>query len=210
MTKLAALLENEASAEIEAILSEARTSASEIVAQAEEEAKAQLAQRERLSLAQAEASRVRARSAAQLEASSLRLRAQHGSVEEVFGRAEAELRTLSQDQTRYPPILKALLDEAVEALGGPEKVDKVSAHPSDVARVKEAAKAHGLGDKVEADAGVQGGVKLKAVSNVTVENSLFDRLEAAKDELASEVSRLLAAADGAGARTYAASQTDET
>lgn len=193
MANLTALLATEASAEIDAILSEARMRASEIVAQAEEEARALTAQQERLAQTQGEASKVRARSAAQLEASSLRLRAQHGSVEGVFGDAEAELRSLIKDKERYTPVFGSLLAEAVEALGGADRVSKVIVHPDDEARAKKAAEAHGLSGKVETDASVQGGVKLKATSNVTVENSLFDRLQAAKDELASDVSRLLAA-----------------
>ena len=69
MANLAALLEREASAEVETILSEARQRASEIVAKAEEDAKALTAQRERLSQTQGEAARVRAASAATTELS---------------------------------------------------------------------------------------------------------------------------------------------
>jgi V/A-type H+/Na+-transporting ATPase subunit E len=193
MAHLAALLEREASAEIEAILSEARARASEIVAKAEDDAKAMTAQRERLSQTQGEAARVRARSAAQLEVSSLKLRAQHAMVEGVFETADAELRSLIKDDKRYPPVLAALLGEAVDALGGKDHVSKIMVNPADLARAKEAAKTHGLEGKVEANEGVEGGVKVKATSNVTVENSLFDRLQAAREELASEVSKLLGA-----------------
>lgn len=196
MANLAALLEREASAEIETILSEARARASEIVAKAEDDAKAMTAQRERLSQTQGEAARVRARSAAQLEASSLRLRAQHGVVEGVFEAAEAELRALTKDDKRYTPMLATLLDEAVAALGGQDQVAKIAVNPADEKRAKEAAKKHGLDGKVETDGAVEGGVRVKATSNVTVENSLFDRLQAARDDLASEVSRLLGAGSG--------------
>lgn len=67
MTHLAALLEREASAEIDTILSEAQARASEIIAKAEDDAKAMTAQRDRLSQTQSESAKVRARSAAQLE-----------------------------------------------------------------------------------------------------------------------------------------------
>ena len=193
MANLSALLDKEASAEIEAILSEARQRASEIVAKAEDEAKAAAAQRERLSQSQSEAAKVRAQSAAQLEASSLKLRAQYSAVEDVFGSAEAELRKLTKDKKRYSPILAELLSEAVEALGGPDKVARVTVNPADEGAAKEAAKQYGLGDKIETDKSVEGGVKVKAGSNVTIENSLFDRLQAAREDLASEVSRLLGA-----------------
>ena len=193
MANLAALLEKEAGAEVESILSEARKRASEIVAKAEDDAKAMTAQRERTSQSQAEAARVRAASSAQLEASSMKLRAQHTVVEGVFEAAETELRTLQKDEKRYTTVFSALLDEAVDALGGRDEVAKVIVNPADEKRAKEAAKKHGLEGEVETDAAVEGGVKLKARSNVTVENSLFDRLRSAREELASEVSKLLGA-----------------
>ena len=193
MANLSALLEHEASAEIEAILSEARQRASEIVAKAEDDAKATTAQRERLSQSQGEAAQVRARSAAQLEASSMKLRAQHRMVEDVFGSAEAELRKLAKDKKRYPQVLEALLGEAVDALGGQDKVAKVIVNPADEQVGKDAAKKYNLADKLETSDAVEGGVKVKATSNVTIENTLFDRLQAAREDLASEVSQLLGA-----------------
>ena len=193
MANLTALLEKEAGAEVEAILSEAQQRASEIVAKAEDDAKTLTAQRERTSQTQSEAARVRAASAAQLEASSMKLRAQHSVVEGVFGAAEDELRTLQKDDKRYTPVFTALLDEAVDALGGKDQVAKITVNPADEKRANEAAKKHGLDGKVETDEAVEGGVKVKATSNVTIENSLFDRLRAAKEELASEVSKLLGA-----------------
>ena len=191
MANLSALLEREASAEIETILSEARARASEIVAKAEDDAKATATQRDRLAGTQGEAARVRARSAAQLEASSIKLRAQYARVDKVFGSADDELRKLTKDKGRYTPILAKLLDEAVEALGGNDHVAKVSVNPADEAAGKEAATKRGLGDRFGTDPSVSGGVKVKATTNVTVENSLFDRLRAAREELASDVSKLL-------------------
>ncbi len=193
MANLAALLEKEAGAEVESILSEARQRASEIVAKAEDDAKTMTAQRERTSQTQSEAARVRAASSAQLEASSMKLRAQHTVVEGVFEAAETELRTLQKDDKRYTPVFSSLLDEAVDALGGKAEVAKVIVNPADEKRAKEAAKKYGLESEIETDAAVEGGVKLKARSNVTIENSLFDRLRSAREELASEVSKLLGA-----------------
>ncbi len=193
MANLAALLEKEAGAEVESILSEARQRASEIVAKAEDDAKTMTAQRERTSQTQSEAARVRAASSAQLEASSMKLRAQHTVVEGVFEAAETELRTLQKDDKRYTPVFSSLLDEAVDALGGKAEVAKVIVNPADEKRAKEAVKKYGLESEIETDAAVEGGVKLKARSNVTIENSLFDRLRSAREELASEVSKLLGA-----------------
>ena len=196
MANLSALLDKEAGAEIESILSEARERASEIVSQAEEEAKTLRTGRERTANSQSEAIKVRGRSSAQLEASSMRLKAQHRAVESVFDEAEKRLRDLTQDDERYGSILTSLLGEMVDSLGGSENVSKLYVNPDDQERVGEAAKQHGLDGKLETDESVQGGVKVRTTNeSVTIENSLFDRLGAAKDDLASEVSKLLFADD---------------
>ncbi|HEV2126581.1 MAG TPA: V-type ATP synthase subunit E, partial [Chloroflexota bacterium] len=62
MANLSALLDKEASLEIEAILSEARERASEIVAKAREEADTVVAQQERVARTQYDAALVRSRS----------------------------------------------------------------------------------------------------------------------------------------------------
>ena len=199
MANLAALLEREASTEIESILSEARERASEIVSKAEEEAESIRSQRERAAASQSEAIKVRGRSSAQLEASSMRLKAQHRAVESVFDQAEQNLRDLTQDNKRYKPVLTSLLDEVVESLGGSDNITKLYVHPDDKKHVTEAAKKHGLDSKLETDESVRGGVKVRAQgASATVENSLFDRLEAAKDDLASEVSKVLFSDDSKG------------
>ena len=192
MANLSALLEREAGAEIESILSEARERASEIKSQAEEEAESIRAQKERTASSQSEAIKVRGRSSAQLEASSMRLKAQHRAVESVFDQVEQDLRDLTQDGKRYKPVLTSLLEEVVESLGGSDNISKLYINPDDKKHINDAAKKHGLADKLETDETVEGGVKVRSTkASATVENSLFDRLEAAKDDLASEVSKVL-------------------
>ena len=192
MANLSALLEREAGAEIESILSEARERASEIKSQAEDEAESIRAQKERASSSQSAAVKVRGRSSAQLEASSMRLKAQHRAVESVFDQVEQDLRDLTQNAKRYKPVLTSLLEEVVESLGGSDNISKLYVNPNDKKHVSDAAKKHGLADKMETDETVQGGVKVRSTkASATVENSLFDRLEAAKDDLASEVSKVL-------------------
>ena len=192
MANLSALLEREAGAEIESILSEARERASEIKSQAEEEAESIRAQRERAASSQSEAVKVRGRSSAQLEASSMRLKAQHRAVESVFDQVEQDLRDLTQDAKRYKPVLTSLLEEVVESLGGSDNISKLYVNPNDQKHIGDAAKKHGLADKMETDETVEGGIKVRSTkASATVENSLFDRLEAAKDDLASEVSKVL-------------------
>jgi V/A-type H+-transporting ATPase subunit E len=191
MANLAALLDKEASAEIEAILSEARSRASEIVAEANEEAEAIKAQRERAAQVQYEAALVRAKSAAQLEASSLKLRAQHEVVEEVFARARDEILALTKDEARYAKIVAALIQEAAEGL--PKGGDlEVLVHPDEVASAKKALETLKLDGAVSEDASVATGIRLRVKgSSTTLENTLLGRLEALRGELASEVARTL-------------------
>lgn len=198
MADLAALLEKEASAEIDAILSEARESASEIIAQAKEDADAIVAQKQRELEQQRQASQTRASSAAQLEASSMRLRAQHQAVEAVFAKVEEEVNALIKNNRRYQPVLKKLLDEAISGLeGGDDNLAQVIVNPEDNKFIAEELKKRKVQVDVVDDSSVVGGVKVKAKSsNMTLENSLPSRLQAAKGELASEVSRLLLASEG--------------
>lgn len=199
MADLAALLDKEASAEIEAILSEARTRASEIVAQAEEEAQRIIAQRKHALASQHDASLVRAKSAAQLEAASLKLRSQHQAVEAVFDEVENRLNALVKNEKEYEPVFTNLLKEAFESVGGKTtNVASVIVNPDDKALAEKATAELSLKSKLQTDASVRGGVKLRGNNKTSIENSLFERLESLRDELASEVSETLFA-DTSGA-----------
>ncbi len=183
MANLAALLEKEASAEIEAILADAKHRAAEIATQAEEEASSMIAQRASSLEAQYVAGLVRAKSSAELEASSLKLWAQNRSVEAVFKQVEAELRSVIEDPQRYREVLKALLDEALDATGGAERV---IVNPADAGLVAL------QGVEVDTDPGIFGGVRVVSkAGSVVVENTLFGRLDALRGELSSEISRIL-------------------
>jgi vacuolar-type H+-ATPase subunit E/Vma4 len=188
MADLAALLDKEASAEIEAILAEARERASAIVEEAEREAEAIVAARARQAKAQRESARVRARSAAQLEAASMRLNAQQGAIQSVFRAAESAISDLSGDPARYGSVLEALLREALDGVRG--TAERVLVAPGDVAVAKKAVAAVGADLPVEADETVHGGVKV-TTGRVSVENTLSARLDALRDELASEVADAL-------------------
>jgi V/A-type H+/Na+-transporting ATPase subunit E len=190
MANLAALLEKEAGAEIEAILSEARSRASEIVASARTEAEGIVSGRDRNAKSQYEATLVRARSAAQLEASSLKLRAQHSAVENVLTAAKGQLDALLKGQ-QYEATLQKLLKEAFDAVGGnAANVSAVMVNSSDKALAEKIAATMGLQGKVKTDDSVKGGVKLATGTN-TIENTLYGRLAALRDELASAVSGVL-------------------
>lgn len=194
MANLSALLEKEASAEIEAIRSEAQERASEIIAKAQEEAESITAQRERQAKSQYEASLVRAQSSAQLEASSMRLRAQHEAVERVMDAAKAKIDALTKDKKQYEGVLEKLLAEALEGMGDASNVEAVIVNPNDKALAEKVASKHNVRAKVETSDDIKGGVRLKRGS-VVLENTLYERLDSLRDELASDVSRVLFSSD---------------
>ena len=192
MADLAALLDREASAEIEAVTAEARSRAQEIVAKAEADAQALLAQRQRAAEGQHEAAMVRARSSAQLEASSLRLQAQQRAIESVFAEVETRLAALAGDAARFKPVLTALLREALDAIGGASAVEGVVVNPADHVVATELASSLGITAQVRSDPAVVGGVRLEGGRNVAIENTLHGRLDALRDDLAADVARALA------------------
>ncbi|HEX7003266.1 MAG TPA: V-type ATP synthase subunit E [Trueperaceae bacterium] len=197
MADLAALLEKEASAEIEQILSEARTRASEIVEGARAEAETLLASRKRSVEAQSAAGLVRARSAAQLEASSLTLRAQHDAIAAVFQEAEERIAALRRGPT-YVEVLGQLMKEAVAASGSdPSEIRAVKVDPEDDEAARKAAKGLGLQDRITADPKVYAGVRVEAASDsAVIENTLPGRLAALRGELAAEVAQVLLSKEG--------------
>jgi V/A-type H+-transporting ATPase subunit E len=193
---LAALLDREASAEIEGILSEARSRASEIVSAAKEEAEALVAARRRGAEAQQRAALVRARSAAQLESSSLTLRAQHAAIQEVFSAAERGIEALAA-KPDYAAVLTKLVQEAANGSGVPASdIESLVVNPDDEEAAAKAAKAAGLTARIETDSSIRGGVRLKAGKNVVIENTLYGRLESLREELAAEVAQVLLSKEG--------------
>lgn len=190
MADLSTLLAKEASTEIEAILSEANERAARITEAARSEAEAIVAERERRAKAQREASLVRARSAAQLEAAAIKLRAQHEGVKAVFDDVRRQLDELVNDQGRYPAVFEKLLDEALEAAKD-VGVAAVEVAPSDVRLATDALARRGVTAEVAAADDVKGGVRVRTPRRSAVENTLYDRLDAMAGELAAEVSQVL-------------------
>lgn len=190
MADLSTLLEKEASIEIEAIVAKAQERAKEILDAARSEAETIVSSRERSVKAQREAGLVRARSAAQLEASALKLRAQHAGVEKVFAGVKRRLDELVADPQRYEPVFRKLLAEAVKAVGR-DAVAAVEVAAGDVELAKRALEAEGVTATVEPVDDVSGGVRVRTKTRSAIENTLADRLEALEGELASEVSQAL-------------------
>ena len=190
MAELSSLLEKEASTEIEAIVAEGKKRAEEILSTARTEAEGVIAARTRAVKAQREAALVRARSAAQLEASSLKLRSQHDGVQSVFAQAKERITALIADRSAYEGVFGTLLDEAVAGLAG-TSIEAVEVAPEDVELATSAAAKAGLDAKVEANETVHGGVRLRTANRSAVENTLYGRLAALEGELAAEVSKAL-------------------
>lgn len=190
MADLSALLDKEASAEIEIVLSEAQARASEIVAAATSEAEALLASRSRAADAQREAALVRARSAAQLEAASLRLKAQHAGVENVFTAARQKIADLAKDPAKYAPLFANLLKAAQEGAGN-QALEAVVVNPADKDLADQAVKDAGITAPIETSDDVKTGVRLRTDNRSVIESTLLGRLEALQGELASEVSTAL-------------------
>lgn len=197
MADLAALLDKEASTEIEQILSEARNRASEIVESAKAEAESLLAGRKRSVEAQSAASLVRARSAAQLESSSLTLRAQHSAIQSVFREAEERIDLLRRDPS-YAEILRKLMQEAIEANGAEiAGIRAIKVDPDDEDVAKEAAKSLKVQDKIVSDPRVRAGVRVEgAEGQAIIENTLPGRLAALRGELAADVAQVLLSKEG--------------
>src|SRR2546425_149630 len=90
-SELVTILEKEATAEIERILTEVRGQAEQLMAQANQDAQAYLAEQRQRIDAERKATLVKADSAAQVRASALVLQAKDQAIAEVFVAAEAEL-----------------------------------------------------------------------------------------------------------------------
>lgn len=194
MANLSALLDKEVSAEIETILSEAKESAAELLSQAQIEGDAVRAQLMRASETQRDAALVRAQSSAKLEAASLKLKAQHAAVENVFTVVGSRLDALRHDIDAYRTILSKLISEAVSVFpdGG---VEAIHVNPADVDLAESIKASLGLVASVRSDVDVGAGVRLHGQDNVVVENTLGQRLDALREELASDVSGILFSAE---------------
>jgi V/A-type H+/Na+-transporting ATPase subunit E len=188
MADLASLLESEASAEIEAILGEARQRADGIVKAAEEQAKSVLEGRKRALENALQATITRAKSSAELESAALKLSANHGASEQAFSSAQAELKAFTKS-AEYEKTLQKLITEVKNAVGN---VTKLEVNPADVDVAKRAAIAAGVTAQVHANPDIETGVRGFAEGgSSSVTNTLLGRLSRARDGLLSDVAKVL-------------------
>jgi V/A-type H+/Na+-transporting ATPase subunit E len=188
-SELVAILEREASAEIERVLAEARTQAEQLLAAARQDAQAYLAEQQRHLDAERAAAATRAQSAAQVKAAALVLQTKDRAIADVFARAEAELAQVQQDKVRYGAILRGLIKEAAAALTGRFRVE---VNPGDLEIARQAVRDLNLDADVVASDDVRGGARLSSGDGrLVVENTLQSRLARVKTIVASEAAALL-------------------
>ncbi len=186
---LVAILEQEAAAEIERILTEARAQAEQVTSEARKEAEASLQTQRRRLEGERKAARTKAESAAALAASALVLQAKDRAITEIFSRAESELARVRRDKVRYPTVLRGLIREAAGLLEGRVVVE---AQRDDLEAVRQAVRDLQLDADVRSSEDVSGGVRLSTTDGrFVVENTLDSRLARIRPMLAPEVAALL-------------------
>ncbi len=185
---LAEILEQEVAGEIASIQQQASQKAATIVAQAQERADAMIESRRRLLESEKTAALTRARSAANLDGNAQQLNAANTLQSRAFVEAETQLRAAAR-HPEYPAILSRLLQEAHAAL---PSADVIEANPAELDAVRQAAQNLGLHLDVRPNDSVSTGVRLVGAGGKTsLQNTLLGRLQAGRETLSGQVSRLL-------------------
>jgi V/A-type H+-transporting ATPase subunit E len=188
-SELVALLEREATAEREQLLSEARAQAEGIRADARRQAEEIVAAARARLETEAKAAMVKAQSTAQLRAASVVLQAKEDEIGRMFVKAEAELNRLAGDAQRYPAALRAFVEEALVGVTGRAIV---TVHPSDEQVVGGLARVRGWDVEVRGDPAVRGGARVATPDGrFVVTNTLRSRLERARPSLAADIAKKL-------------------
>lgn len=188
-SELIALLEQEAKAERERILGEARETARRIVDQARAASAEEIGALQRRASAEVEVGRVRARATSSLRAASILLQAKDETVAAVFAAAERELERAAAEENRYEMILRGLLAEATRGASGRVVVECAE---EDLPMVQAAARSMGLNAEFRESADVRLGVRVRSADGrFVVENTLRSRLERAKTVLVAQVAAIL-------------------
>jgi V/A-type H+/Na+-transporting ATPase subunit E len=185
MSKLEEILQQEADAEINAMLAEADSRAREIVSQAESRAAALLAAHGRRIEARERAASQQARSASELSISSARIQAK-GEVMDLLRQKVLLALEKTSSQGNYGEVLQALAEQAMR---GVEVAETVVVHPDDKPKLGSWALAKGL--ELQTDSELRLGVRIVNRRGTKVENTLPERLHRAWSKLAPGVTKLL-------------------
>jgi V/A-type H+-transporting ATPase subunit E len=185
MSNLEAILQQEAEAEIDAILAEADSRAAKIVSEAQNRASAKVAAHQKKIEAEARAATRQGQSTAELIVSNTRMQAK-GEVMDLLRQKVL----LAFEETSYKPgystVLQALAEEARSVAEGAEAV---VVHPHDREKLDEWALHRGL--DLQTDPELRLGVRIVSGSGKKVENTLPERLQRAWGALVPEVTKLL-------------------
>ncbi|WP_456475803.1 V-type ATP synthase subunit E [Candidatus Pyrohabitans sp.] len=192
--KIIARIEEDARAEVERILSEAKAQAEEIRNEAQAKAKAEKAEIISRGKREAEQERARIIANAKLRARKALLDAKEEVIKEAFSRAEKALADVTKEE-RYPGILKKLILEAIESIGGDveilaRKEDRKILNRSFLAEVSREAKVKVALAK-DTISSIGGVVVRGKDGKAEVDNTFETRLERVSSELRSSVAKVL-------------------
>lgn len=192
--KIIARIEEDARAEVERILSEAKAQAEEIRSEAEAKAKTEKAEIISRGKREAEQERARIIANAKLRARKALLDAKEEVIKEAFSRAEKALEEVTKEE-RYPGILKKLILEATESIGGDveilaRKEDRKILNRSFLAEVSREAKVKVALAK-DTISSIGGVVVRGKDGRAEVDNTFETRLERVSSELRSSVAKVL-------------------
>jgi len=186
MSKLGDILQQEALAEINSILTEADSKATALIREAEKQASERVAAFRKKAEAEFRAAMRRTKSASELSLSTARMEARGEVIALVKKKVLTGLEEIA-GKPNYGEILEALAEEAVKVLEAPEAV---VVHPNDKAKLSAWALQKGL--DLRTDAGLRLGVRIVARGGQrSVENSLPERLKRGWETLAPGVAERL-------------------
>ncbi len=186
MSKLGDILQEEALAEINAILTEADSKARVLIREAEKQASDRVSAYQRRAEAEHRAAARRSESAAELTLATVRIQARGQVIALVKKRTLAALEALA-GRPNYGRVLEALAEEALKAVEAPEAL---VVHPDDRDKLSPWAIQKGL--ELRTDPKLHLGVRIVSRGGRrSVENSLPERLQRAWETLASGVAQRL-------------------
>jgi V/A-type H+-transporting ATPase subunit E len=179
MSKVGDVLQEEALAEINSILTEADSKAAMLVREAEKQASDRVAAFRKRVEAEVRAADRRAKNATELTLATARMQARGQAIVLVKEKVSTGLEEIAL-RPNYDKILEALAEEAVKAVEAPEAV---VVHPDDKTKLSTWAIQKGL--DLRTDPGLRLGVRIVARGGQrSVENSLPERLRRAWETLA--------------------------
>ena len=186
MSKVGDILQEEALAEIDSILTEAGSKATVLVQEAEKQASERVATFRKRVEAEVRAANRRAKSAAEITLSTARMRARGQAIALVKKKVLSGLEEIA-GKPNYGEILEALAEEAMKAVEAPEAA---VVHPDDNAKLSTWAIQKGLDLRTDPDLHL--GVRIVAHGGQrSVENSLPERVKRAWETLAPGVAQRL-------------------